>query len=110
MGAAFRTRSSPRYSKDLSLVATSSTPPPLQPPPPTLPPSLSFLLPPPLSSIAYIHLRPPYYLHPDAISRDPFDLREVPLLVTQGTYAPGLQPPLDAIEVEYVSAIPEGDA
>lgn len=44
------------------------------------------------------------------VPRDALDLGKVPLLVAQGTDGARLEPSLDAIEVEDVSAVPERDA
>ena len=43
------------------------------------------------------------------ISWNFFDLTKLPFFVTQRTHGPGLQPPLNAIEVEHVPARAEGD-
>eukprot|EP00566_Odontella_aurita_P026474 CAMPEP_0113541508 /NCGR_PEP_ID=MMETSP0015_2-20120614/9075_1 /TAXON_ID=2838 /ORGANISM="Odontella" /LENGTH=176 /DNA_ID=CAMNT_0000441431 /DNA_START=378 /DNA_END=910 /DNA_ORIENTATION=- /assembly_acc=CAM_ASM_000160 len=53
----------------------------------------------------------PYQLQPQlTIPRNSLDLGEVPLLVAQRADAPRPEPPLDAVEVEDVPAVPERDA
>ena len=44
-----------------------------------------------------------------SITRDTFDLGEVPFLVTQRAYTSSFQPSLDTIEMKDMAAITEGD-
>ena len=65
-------------------------------------------LPPPLSP-GIGDILPPIPLQGDLVPRDALDLGEVPLLVAEGTDGPGPEPPLDAVQVEDVAAVPERD-
>ena len=47
----------------------------------------------------------PQTLHSNTITRDPFNLCKVPFLITQRAYTPSFQPPLDTIQMKYVSTI-----
>lgn len=50
------------------------------------------------------------FLHPNAIARNAFNLRKVPFLIAQRAHTPRLQPPLDTIQMEYMSAISKCNA
>lgn len=49
-------------------------------------------------------------LHALPVSRDSLNFGKVPFLITQWTNGTRLQPPLDTIQMEYMSTIPKGDA